>query len=101
MTRSRMSPRQWRFFVAAIAIAFGILDLWGLAQWQRALVPGVGGTLGVQLFPSGGIERKVFSVSADSPLDRAGVKAGDFIRFEHRADRTRLLAAGEAIPLDV
>lgn len=101
MTRFRMTPRQWRFFVAVLAIVFGLLDVWALLQWQRALVPGAGGTLGGQLVPHGGGSMKVFSVSPGSPLDLAGVKAGDFIRFQHRADRRRLLAVGEMIPLEV
>ena len=96
-----MSPRQWRFFVGAIAIALGTLDLWGLMQWQRALVPGVAGTLGAQMVPGSGREMRVFSVGEGSPLALAGVKAGDIISFVHRADRSRLLEAGETIAMDV
>ena len=101
MTGFRITPRQWRNFVAVLVVAFGLLDVLAFLQWQRALVPGVAGTLGGQLAPYGVGSVKVFSVSPGSPLDRAGVKAGDFIRFPHPADRMRLLEVGERISLEV
>jgi hypothetical protein len=93
-----VSVRQWKTALCLGVLFFGLLCGLALANWQRVLVPGVAGTLGVNTddAPDGWVPGS--AVEAGSPLKALGVKAGDRLHFDDPADLWRnVFAVGEPI----
>ena len=101
MTAATRAARIWKAALALAAAFIIVHDLSALSRWELALVPGAAGTLGMWSGRSylSGVE--VTRLEKDSPLAAAGVKVGDRVLFDRRADRMRILEAGERIGLTV
>jgi hypothetical protein len=93
-----LSSARWKILVGVAGLALAALDLWGLVQWERFVVPSESGTLGAAFGAAAtGHELPILAIEPRSPLAAAGAKVGDRVRLDHFADRARQVAAGERI----
>ena len=97
-SRPGWSAAVWRAIlfagIAVVAVVWFVSCLYA----DRGAVPGVAGTLGVQIRSYDPAERAVVGrVQPGSAFAAAGVRSGDRIRFDHRGDARRLVGTDERI----
>lgn len=107
MTLFRLSTPMWRWLVCALALLSATLLV---VEFTHAIKPvlidGVHGSLGAVLVDQaanneaqGAYRLRIESLAPDSPLQAAGARAGDGVRFDRYLDRFRKLLPGERVGL--
>ena len=98
MKKPLLSVSQWKCLLIALTLYSIGLNLWSGLHWERFTVPGVAGTLAVDL---GGPDRDyrlpILQLEPRSPLALAGARPGDTLVFDNAGDVWRSMAVDEAI----
>lgn len=103
----RLSAGAWKWLVAALALAIGVLLASEVSNAIGTIRDGRAGTLGVQLADrlaalsegQGTHLLRIERLDRESPLAAAGAVAGDRLRFDRPLDRWRQFAQGEQVGL--
>lgn len=82
----------WKWSIVVLVLISAAVNLWAMGNWRPALDPAAAGSLGVDLGPRDDLQRRVIERfdAAGSPVERAGAKVGDRVRFDRYADTDSL-----------
>jgi len=77
----------WKWSIVVLVLVSAAVNLWAMSNWRAALDPAVAGSLGVELGPRDDLQRRMINrFDEGSPVERAGAKVGDHVRFDRYAD---------------
>lgn len=85
----------WKWGIVTAALVSALVNLWAMSNWRPALDPAVAGSLGVELGPRDDQQQRVIKrFDEGSPVERAGARVGDRVRFDRYADTDFLRPLG-------
>ena len=95
--RGRSASRSRAVLFALIAFV-AVIWAWRCLNADRAAIPGVAGTFGVQFGAYDRDQRVVVrATNPGSPFERPGMQPGDRVKFDHRGDARRSVGTDERI----
>jgi hypothetical protein len=102
MNEQARYSKQWKILLIVLALTALTLDVWSSFYWKRGALPEAAGTLAANFGTLGNdYRRPILKMEPVSPLQDAGAKVGDTVRFDSPADLLRVLGTDEKIGITI